>query len=137
MGDDPDMHAMLCQSRKHGFDLAFDDFGTGYSSLSYLQRYPINRIKIDQSFVSNLGVSDDAGAVIIAIVRLARALRLSVIAEGAETEVQHRRLSSAGCTDLQGYLFGKPTPPGGNLSTVGHAIQNDPGRMISKHGCIT
>ena len=108
LGDDPDTHAMLCQLRDYGFSLAFDDFGTGYSSLSYLQRYPINRIKIDQSFTTNLGVSDEAEAFIAAIVKLARALRLSVIAEGVETALQHDRLASAGCTDMQGYLFGKP-----------------------------
>ena len=108
LGDDPDTYSMLCELRDHGFELAFDDFGTGYSSLSYLQRYPINRIKIDRSFVANLGVSDDAEAFIVAIVKLARALRLSVIAEGVETAVQHDRLTSAGCTDMQGYLFSRP-----------------------------
>ncbi len=107
LGDDADTHAMLCALREHGFDLAFDDFGTGYSSLSYLRRYPINRIKIDRSFIANLGVSDDAEAFIIAIVRLARALGLSVIAEGVETASQQSRLTAAGCNDMQGYLFSK------------------------------
>jgi diguanylate cyclase (GGDEF)-like protein len=110
LGDDPETHAMLRALREHGFELAFDDFGTGYSSLSYLQRYPINRIKIDQSFIANLGVSDDAEAFIVAIVRLARALGLSVIAEGVETEAQKRLLTSFGCTDMQGYLFSKAVP---------------------------
>jgi diguanylate cyclase (GGDEF)-like protein len=107
LGDDPDTHAMLCELREHGFELAFDDFGTGYSSLSYLRRYPINRIKIDQSFIANLGISDDAEAFIVAIVKLARALGLSVIAEGVETVSQKLRLTAAGCTDMQGYLFSK------------------------------
>ncbi len=110
LGDDPDTHAMLCALREHGFELAFDDFGTGYSSLSYLRRYPINRVKIDQSFTANLGVSDDAEAFIVAIVRLARALGLSVIAEGVETVAQQQRLMAAGCTDMQGYLFSRPVP---------------------------
>jgi diguanylate cyclase (GGDEF)-like protein len=110
LGDDPDTHAMLCELREHGFELAFDDFGTGYSSLSYLRRYPINRIKIDQSFVANLDVSDDAEAFIVAIVKLARAIGLSVIAEGVETVSQQHRLAAAGCTDMQGYLFSKAVP---------------------------
>ncbi len=110
LGDDPDTHAMLCALREHGFELAFDDFGTGYSSLSYLRRYPINRVKIDQSFIANLGVSDDAEAFIVAIVRLARALGLAVIAEGVETVAQQQRLLAAGCPDMQGYLFSKPVP---------------------------
>jgi diguanylate cyclase (GGDEF)-like protein len=110
LGDDPETHVMLTQLRKHGFELAFDDFGTGYSSLSYLQRYPINRIKIDQSFVANLGASAEAEAFIIAIVKLARALRLSVIAEGVETASQQHCLAQAGCTDMQGFLFSKPLP---------------------------
>jgi diguanylate cyclase (GGDEF)-like protein len=107
LGDDPDTHAMLCTLREHGFDLALDDFGTGYSSLSYLQRYPISRIKIDRSFIANLGDSSESEEFIAAIVRLARALRLSVIAEGVETTSQHDCLSSAGCTDMQGFLFSK------------------------------
>ncbi len=110
LGDDPDTHTMLCELREHGFELAFDDFGTGYSSLSYLRRYPINRIKIDQSFIANLGISDDAEAFIVAIVKLARALGLSVIAEGVETASQQHRLIAAGCTDMQGYLFSKAVP---------------------------
>ena len=110
LGDDPETHAMLCELRDHGFELAFDDFGTGYSSLSYLRRYPINRIKIDQSFIANLGISDDAEAFIVAIVKLARALGLSVIAEGVETASQQHCLTAAGCSDMQGYLFSKAVP---------------------------
>jgi EAL domain-containing protein (putative c-di-GMP-specific phosphodiesterase class I) len=73
-----------------------------------LQRYPIDKIKIDRSFIANLGVEGDADAVVSAIVRLALALRLDVIAEGVETEAQRLRLAAAGCGDIQGYLFGKP-----------------------------
>jgi EAL domain-containing protein (putative c-di-GMP-specific phosphodiesterase class I) len=99
---------MLEQLRRLGFSLALDDFGTGYSSLSYLQRYPIDKIKIDRSFIANLGVESESEAVIAAIVKLAQALNLSVIAEGVETIDQHERLSMAGCHDMQGYLFSKP-----------------------------
>ena len=110
MGDDPDVHDMLKQLRNLGFSLALDDLLTGYSSLSYLQRYPITKIKIDRSFISNLGTEADAesNAVIDAIVRLAKAFKLSVIAEGVETHDQRRRLRDMGCHDMQGYLFSRP-----------------------------
>jgi EAL domain-containing protein (putative c-di-GMP-specific phosphodiesterase class I) len=108
LGDDTAVLDRLQQIRSLGFRIALDDFGTGYSSLSYLQRYPIDKIKIDRSFIANLGVEGDADAVVSAIVRLARALRLDVIAEGVETEAQRLRLAAAGCGDIQGYLFGKP-----------------------------
>ncbi len=108
LGDDPTTQATLGELRRIGFSLALDDFGTGYSSLSYLQRYPIDKIKIDQSFVANLGIDGEAVAVVEAIVRLARALNLKVIAEGVETEEQRQRLTDVGCGEVQGYLFGKP-----------------------------
>jgi diguanylate cyclase (GGDEF)-like protein len=110
LGDDPHTHQTLRQIRDLGFGLALDDFGTGYSSLSYLQRYPVDKIKIDRSFVTNLGVDNEADAVVAAIVRLARALHLSVIAEGVETDEQRACLARAGCSQVQGYLFGRPSP---------------------------
>jgi diguanylate cyclase (GGDEF)-like protein len=111
LGDDPQTHETLKQIRDLGFSLALDDFGTGYSSLSYLQRYPVSKIKIDRSFVANLGVDREGEAVVAAIVRLARALRLSVIAEGVETNEQRLRLARAGCSEVQGFLFGRPAAP--------------------------
>lgn len=108
LGDDPQTHMTLQRIRDMGFSVALDDFGTGYSSLIYLQRYPIDKIKIDRSFIANLGADTKAEAVVSAIVRLARALGLSVIAEGVETELQRKRLLSAGCKDMQGYFFGRP-----------------------------
>ena len=108
LGDDPDTQETLRRLRQLGFAIALDDFGTGYSSLSYLKRYPIDKIKIDRSFITNLGVDGDAEAVVSAIVSLAHALKLSVIAEGVETTQQLRCLASAGCTDVQGFLFSKP-----------------------------
>lgn len=107
LGDDPETHQRLNQLRELGFGLALDDFGTGYSSLSYLHRYPINKIKIDRSFITNIGVSGEAEAVIGAIVSLAHALQLEVVAEGVETEVQLKKVVSAGCSVIQGFLFSK------------------------------
>ncbi len=108
LGDDQLTHDALKRLRRMGFSLALDDFGTGYSSLSYLQRYPINKIKIDRTFITNLGVDSEADAVVGAIIKLARALRLSVIAEGVETADQRSRLSAAGCGSVQGFLFSRP-----------------------------
>ena len=91
-----------------GFRIALDDFGTGYSSLSYLRRHQVDKLKIDQSFVSSIGVREDAGAVVQAIIHLGEALGLSVTAEGVETETQRAALKARGCAYLQGYLFSRP-----------------------------
>ena len=111
LGDDPAIHETLKQLRQMGFSLALDDFGTGYSSLSYLQRFPVTKIKIDRTFIANLGVDTEADAVVNAIVKLARALNLGVIAEGVETREQRDRLSAAGCGEVQGFLYSRAVPP--------------------------
>jgi len=110
LGDDETTHRAIGRLREMGFSLALDDFGTGYSSLSYLRRYPIDKIKIDRSFITPLGEDKEAGAVVAAIVRLAKALRLSVIAEGVETDEQRQQLKDIGCAQAQGFLFSPPTP---------------------------
>nr|WP_321986541.1 EAL domain-containing protein [uncultured Lichenicoccus sp.] len=91
-----------------GFTIALDDFGTGYSSLSYLARFPIDKIKVDRSFVCRLPDDRQAYLIIRAIVQLAKALEMTVIAEGVETLAQQEMLSLAGCTRTQGYLKGRP-----------------------------
>lgn len=91
-----------------GFSIALDDFGTGYSSLSYLPRFPIDKIKIDRSFVAELGHDAKSDALFGAIVRLAQTLEMRVIAEGVETHEQWLRLSAAGCPKVQGYVTSKP-----------------------------
>jgi diguanylate cyclase (GGDEF)-like protein len=102
----------LQELREFGIRFAIDDFGTGYSSLGYLGSFPIDKIKIDQSFVQNLGVKEDASAIVECVARLGRALGLSVTAEGVETNAQHRFVRAAGCQQIQGYLFSKPLRPG-------------------------
>jgi EAL domain-containing protein (putative c-di-GMP-specific phosphodiesterase class I) len=101
----------LRELRVAGFSLVLDDFGTGYSSLSYLRRFPINKIKIDRAFVSTLGIDRGSEAVITAIVTLARALNLSIIAEGVETNEQWLHLLRAGCSEIQGYIASKAVEP--------------------------
>ncbi|HEX4913697.1 MAG TPA: EAL domain-containing protein, partial [Vicinamibacterales bacterium] len=96
--------------RRHGFRIALDDFGTGYSSLGYLQRYPIDRVKIDRSFIVRLERDRQAQSVVVAIVQLARAMELEVMAEGVETEAQRSCLRAAGCHEMQGFLTGRPMP---------------------------
>jgi EAL domain-containing protein (putative c-di-GMP-specific phosphodiesterase class I) len=88
--------------------LALDDFGTGYSSLEYLHRFPVDRIKIAQSFVLGLGSVAGDAAIVKAALGLARELGLSAIAEGVETEGQLRLLREWGCPEVQGYYFSPP-----------------------------
>jgi diguanylate cyclase (GGDEF)-like protein len=93
-----------------GIRLALDDFGAGYSSLNYLQQFPFDRLKIDRAFVAPLGHSGNAGAIIHSIVTLGHALGMKVLAEGVETDEQRVLLRLAGCDEMQGYLFGRPSP---------------------------
>jgi len=93
-----------------GVRIALDDFGSGYSNLGYLQRFPLDKLKIDRSFVAALGNSASGGVIIQAIVALGRALGLSVLVEGVETEQQRVLLRLAGCDEMQGFLFARPAP---------------------------
>jgi len=94
-----------------GVGLAIDDFGTGYSSLSYLRSVPVDRIKIDRSFVKDVIASEDAAVIASTIVDLAHNLRMEVVAEGVETEEQAAFIRNTGCAFVQGYYYGKPTSP--------------------------
>ncbi len=96
--------------RDTGFHISIDDFGTRYSSLNYLRRFSVNRIKIDQSFVRELGLSKDSYAIIQAIVGIAKNFKLQVMAEGVETEQQLAILRQLGCYEMQGYFFSRPLP---------------------------
>jgi EAL domain-containing protein (putative c-di-GMP-specific phosphodiesterase class I) len=100
----------LLELRALGVRLALDDFGSGYSSLSYLQKLPFDKLKVDRSFVAALDRSANGGVIIQAIVTLGRALGMGVVIEGVETEEQRVLLRLAGCNEMQGFLFAKPTP---------------------------
>jgi EAL domain-containing protein (putative c-di-GMP-specific phosphodiesterase class I) len=103
------------QSR--GYTVAVDDFGTGYSSLGYLQRFRFDQIKIDGSFMRDLGSAGQrGGALLSAVVSLARALQIEVVAEGVETESQFRTLSELACDQVQGFLLSRPLPAAEFLS---------------------
>ena len=93
-----------------GLRLSLDDFGTGYSSLSQLKRLPLDKLKIDQSFVRGLPDDLDDLAISTAIIGMGKALKLKVIAEGVETEGQRDVMRSGGCDEIQGYLVAKPLP---------------------------
>jgi diguanylate cyclase (GGDEF)-like protein/PAS domain S-box-containing protein len=100
--------ATLRRIRSLGVGLEIDDFGTGYSSLSYLQRLPFDTVKVDRSFIKELGVSAESSEIVRTIVELARSLEMDVVAEGVETEDQFQKLAALGCEYVQGYYFAKP-----------------------------
>jgi diguanylate cyclase (GGDEF)-like protein len=109
--DDPQAaKAPLAALRARGVKLALDDFGTGYSSLTYLQRFPFDKLKIDKGFVAPLGRDATSQALVAAIVGLGRALDLTILAEGVETEEQRVLLRLAGCAEMRGFLFAHPGP---------------------------
>jgi diguanylate cyclase (GGDEF)-like protein/PAS domain S-box-containing protein len=102
--------AKMTLLKSHGLSFSLDDFGTGYSSLSYLKRFPLDQLKIDRAFVRDMLVDVSSGAIAQAIIALSRAMGLSVIAEGVETETECEFLTAHGCNSFQGYLFSPPVP---------------------------
>ncbi|WP_439815283.1 putative bifunctional diguanylate cyclase/phosphodiesterase [Zavarzinia sp. CC-PAN008] len=110
VGDPDDVAAKMRRLRHGGIDVALDDFGTGYSSLKYLKDFPLAEMKIDRAFVRDMLESEHAAVIAKGIISLGRQLGLTVIAEGVETVEQQAFLIAQGCTQFQGFLFGRPMP---------------------------
>jgi EAL domain-containing protein (putative c-di-GMP-specific phosphodiesterase class I) len=108
---DPEaISATLRDLKEMGVQCAIDDFGTGYSGLSYLTRFPIDRLKIDKSFVKTIGEDGGNAPIVVAVVAMAHSLNMEVVAEGVETQEQLEFLRRLGCDQMQGYLFSRPLP---------------------------
>ncbi|GAA4011827.1 putative bifunctional diguanylate cyclase/phosphodiesterase [Actimicrobium antarcticum] len=105
--------AILQNLRKAGVTVSIDDFGTGYSSLAYLRRFPINKLKIDMSFIRDVTSNVDDASIVLAIISMAHSLHLQVVAEGVETAEQLRYLREHECDQMQGYYFSRPVPATG------------------------
>ena len=101
---------IMMELKKWGVHISIDDFGTGYSSLSYLKKFPLDTLKIDQSFVRDLMQDSDDAAIVTAIIAMAKNLKFNVIAEGVENQDQLDYLAAHGCNEVQGYFTGKPVP---------------------------
>jgi len=108
--DEERSRSVLEAIRELGVTVALDRFGTGYSSVTHLRDFPIDRLKVDRSLVSQMEADPSKAAIVRAIIGLARQLEIGVVAEGVENESELRLLRAEGCDDLQGYLFGKPLP---------------------------
>jgi EAL domain-containing protein (putative c-di-GMP-specific phosphodiesterase class I) len=117
--------ATLDALRKLGVRLAVDDFGTGYSSLAYLKRLPVDQLKVDRSFIEGLEAEGDASAIVAAVTGMARALRLTTVAEGVESSAQVEVLRRLECDVAQGYFFTTPQPPA-NITRLLEADRHAP-----------
>ena len=116
----------LRQFKDFGFRIALDDFGTGYSSLFHVKNFALDCIKIDKSFIDMVGNEANSMAIVSSIIHLARNLGISVIAEGVETELQCQALRVAGCSNMQGYFFGRPATADHSLALVEHQASAPP-----------
>ena len=110
MEDSRSAAEVLAELKAIGVQLALDDFGTGYSSLSYLKRFPIDTLKIDQSFVRDLETDTDDAGIVTAVIGMGKSLNMRIVAEGVETREQLDLVRSLGCTDVQGFYYSPPVP---------------------------
>ena len=124
---------LLHQLRALGVRIAMDDFGTGYSSLTYLQCFPFDKIKIDRSFVKDITENTGSLNIVRAVAALANGMGMTATAEGVETSEQLDKITSEGCTEMQGYLFSKPLPASEieRLFLSGREPRKDPGRIVA------
>jgi EAL domain-containing protein (putative c-di-GMP-specific phosphodiesterase class I) len=120
-----DAVTMLRQLKDLGISVSIDDFGTGYSSLAYLKRFAIDRLKIDQSFIKDLGSDQHGMEIVKAIITLGHNLDMRVIAEGVETNDQLAVLTSLGCDQCQGYLCGRPVAADSLFDLLGRVEQGE------------
>ena len=110
MGDTETNLDIMRTLKSMGIRLSIDDFGSGYSSLIYLRRFPADELKVDRSMIKGIDTDDDAGSIVDGFIKLAHSLRLKVVAEGAEKEMQIRCLRDYDCDEVQGYWYSKPLP---------------------------
>ncbi len=108
IGDFSRAVSILRRLKSYGVQIALDDFGKGYSSLSYLHKFPFDKIKIDRSFILDIGTNQQSIAIVHAVIGLGRSLNIPILAEGVETKAQYDFLAKEGCSEVQGYLTGKP-----------------------------
>ena len=114
--------SILRRLKSLGVRIALDDFGKGYSSLSYLRAFPFDKIKIDRSFITDLGTNHQSIAIVHAVIGLGRSLNIPILAEGVETKAQHDILLKEGCDEVQGYLTGRPLAIADYAEAVGRKI---------------
>ena len=131
--EDPESSIDLMNRLKAiGITLSIDDFGTGYSNLSYLKRFPVDKLKIDQSFTRGLTIVPEDGAIVTAVIQLAHSLGLRAVAEGVETVEQLRMLAAEGCDEIQGYYFSRPVPEEQMIEMLQSGIGLDPAVLGSQ-----
>ena len=125
MSNPEDSIEVLEELSRMGVLVSVDDFGTGYSSMSYLRRFPIDKLKIDRTFVAEMDTRSDDASIVQAIVSLAHGLKLKVVAEGVETEAQLDALKALGCDQYQGFHFSPAQPPAEFERLIRAKLQDD------------